>query len=328
MKAWTKIIPERNNGEIAEFEVNGKTISRGRALVVPESSTPTQTSIGSASFKDDLSKAVESAVRGAPERTKPMLLLRAEGDTNQTEVILQTLRQNVDNSYSLMTKEEILEAAKDNYSLKSFLEGHDKYAASGATQDIELVNGYQVDMVGLTKDPRSGEALANPRVQSMVKETARYFAIPKKADNEQQQYAPAKAPEYKLAVISYAIPNSDDTKLTSLETLGAVPGIVASPDAGLSVTSNPYYPEPNQTAAPQQTTAAAPAAQTATSPAPAAQTATPAPSQPAARQPVPEEPPMQDDIDTALEPDDLLHDDMIDDFNVDDLEEQLAAQGN
>jgi hypothetical protein len=37
---------------------------------------------------------------------------------------------------------------------------------------------------------------------------------------------------------------------------------------------------------------------------------------------------MQDDIDTALEPDDLLHDDMIDDFNVDDLEEQLAAQGN
>jgi hypothetical protein len=311
MKAWTKVIAERDkNGDVAEFELNNKTISRGRAHVIPEDTQPSPVTFGTKDFKETLSKIIEQAVQKAPERTKPMLLMRAEGNENQTEVVLQTLRQNADKSYSLMPKQEILEATRDNYGLKEFLAANDRAQKAGVTQDVEFLSGYQLDLVGLTKDPRSGEALANPRVQSMVRETARFFAIPKKTEQEDQQYSPAKRPEYKLSVISYQIPQSDDAKTASLETLGSVPGVVASPDAGLTVTSNPYYPADG-----------APAQQ----PAPANQNQAAEPPTPA---PVDEEPPMQDDIDSTMDPDDLLREDMIDDFDVDDLEEQLAAQGN
>ena len=132
--------------------------------------------------------------------------------------------------------------------------------------------------------------------------------------------------EYALAIVSYSIAQGE-RKNVNLESLGRMPGVKATPNAGLSETPNPHWPrddEGNMVSFTTSTPAAnqPAAAATAASPAPAASASKEAV---AAQAPIPEpesdEPPLpsDDDMDQYLGADT--------DFDMDDLESQMQGQG-
>lgn len=322
MKGWVKVIPQRDqSGEIAENVLSsGMVVSRGKALVIPDDAKPATITFGSPDFREQLSAMVEKAVDMAPQRSKPIILLRAEGPENQAEAILQTVKKNPDNSYSPMVKEEILEAARTNTELGMWLSKNDEAVQAGVEVPAELLPGMQLDLVGMVNDPRSGNRQEKPKVQSMVRDTTRWFPIPKESEAEEQRFEAAKKAEYKLSVISYEINLTDESRQASLQTLGVVPGVVASPDAGLSRTPNPYWPE---TAAPSAPTSAP--SSTSAQPAPEAKKQTPEASKPAAQQVEETEPQpgeTQDEL-AMLE----MDEEPIPDFDFEDINSQLQSQG-
>lgn len=320
MKAWTKILPERDaNGNIAEIQrSNNSFISRGKALVIPEDAKPETIVFGTPEFRTKLSAMVETAVNNAPDRAKPIILMRSEGPDNQAEAILQTVKKNPDNTYSEMVKEEILEAARNNTELQMWLAKNDQATQAGVEMPVEFLPGMQLDMVGLVTDPRSGDRLDKPKVQFMAHEATRWFPLPKEEGKEQEHRAASK-PEYKLSVISYEINLTNGQRQTTLSNLGVIPGVTASPDAGLSKTPNPFWPE-TATAAPAAKAAqAAPAAQ------PDQAQAAPAQETPAAPASLEEDQPGDGETDfNSLNAMDDLN---MGDFDEAELEEALATQG-
>lgn len=136
--------------------------------------------------------------------------------------------------------------------------------------------------------------------------------------------------EYALALISYEIPQKENSNNANLVTLGRVPGVTASPpNAGRDVTPNPFYAN-NQTqtvttqAAPAAAAAAKAPAQEASAASPAAAPPAAKPAPPAAASGQPEEPPMPTDaeLDMLLDQSEGM-DDL--DFDMDDIERQLGA---
>lgn len=325
-RAWTKIIPQVDEtGNIAVIETASNKISRGRALVIPENSQGHNLTFGDG-FAAQLKAAAKAAIEAAPDKTKAFLLFRQADNNGIKEMVIPNQKQNEAGNYVSMTKDEQLAMVDQHKTFQGFLQLNEK--AKGVT--IEAVPGFQLDVYGMLNDPHSGKPLENPRVQSMVNETTRQFALPLKPGQKRPDMVPHTEREYKLAVISYEIPKAEESNMASLQTLGSVPGVTASPNAGLSVTPNPHYVDPKIAAAEaatiaaheqkagSQASAAAPqAAPTEAAPAAAAAAPAPAAATPAPVQAAPE--PSEDALDDAM-------DDMMEDFDIDDLERQLASQ--
>lgn len=320
-RAWTKILPMRNeDGKIAEIQGEKNSFSRGRALVMPEQNAPVKATFGEG-FAESLRGVAKQAIENAPDKSKPAILLRheptpegqANGTPNFIEIVLPNKTQDEAGNYVPMTKEQQLAVFDQHRVVQALLARNKQDEVKGF--EFEAIPGFQLDVYGMLNDPHSGKRLENPRVQSMVNDTARQFALPKKPGQTRPDMVAHDKPEYKLAVISYEIPKSDDNGQASLQTLGAVPSVTASPDAGLSVTPNPYYVDnkvqqavdASQAAQSQQAQQTANTAQEAPAEQPAAAAAS-------APEPAPQ--PSEDDLDSAMSD--------IDDFDMDDLEQQLS----
>jgi len=342
-RAWTKVLPLLDDdGNIAELTAgSGNKFSRGRAMLIPEESKGSPLTFGD-NFKADLKAAAKRAIDAAPDKTKPILLLRQEANNKVKELVIPNTKPDESGNYVPMTKEEQL-AIVDNLKMtQNFYAANEDPKAKGVT--MEAVPGFQVDVYGMLNDPKSGTRLDKPRVQTMVNDTARQFALPKKPGQKRPDMVPHDQPEYKLSVVSYEIPKSGDQDSANLTTLGTVPGKTASPNAGLTVTPNPYYENPNvaqaekasqqaaQNQGAQQTQAASQGAQNTQATQTAAQEApaTEAPANQAAQQPT--TPPQQPTLtpeQAAVEEENDLADAMedMDDIDMDDLEDQLRGNG-
>jgi len=327
-RAWTKILPMRDdNGNIAEIQGSNNVFSRGRALVMPEQNAPVKATFGE-NFAESLRKVAKQAIEATPDKAKPAILLRheptteglANGTPNFLEIVLPNKTQNEAGNYVPMTKDQQLAVFDQHRTVQALLAKNESPDVKG--QEFEAVPGFQLDVFGMLNDPHSGKRLENPRVQSMVNDTSRQFTLPKKPGQTRPDMVAHDKPEYKLSVISYEIPKTDDNGQASLVTLGPVPGVTASPDGGLSVTPNPYYADSqvqqavdasNKAAENKQAQQPAPEAEQSAAQQPASTEQTSASAQAAK----PEEPqPSEDDLDSAMSD--------FDDFDMDDLEQQLS----
>lgn len=332
-RAWVKALPNLDDtGAIATYKTgSGLPFSRGRTLVVPEDSKGQNLVMGP-DFREQFKAAAKAAIEQAPEKTKPLLLLRQPDNNNSKEVVIPNQRQDESGNYVLMTKQEQIDVIDNLKAVQTFYTMSDSEDAAGV--ELEAVPGFQLDMHGFLNDPKSGQPLEKPRVQSFVNETTRTFVLPQKPGEKERQTVPHDKREYKLAVISYDIPSAEEARSATLQTLGTVPGHTASPNAGLTVTPNPYYEDSKVTAAVEASekaqasqAAAVPPASTqapgrSEQPAPQATQEAAQTQQTPANTMTPQEASAYEDADLS----DAL-DDAVEDFDMDDLESQLSSQG-
>lgn len=325
-EAWVKILPQmdRNTGKPQVFTTSGGgEIHRGTVFMVPKDSPVTEIKLGQGDLLKQLLAVADKAIDAAPEKTRPMLMLRDPAGGDAMEIVIPNRIERAPGQYDLRTKEEMLAVFPDLEKVASFV-GADTADNAGIT--VEALPGCTMSLYGTTKDQRSGKPVVS-RVESMSSETARMFAKPVEGQDRPEMVRGKQ--EYALALISYEIPKAPEAQNATLSTLGRIPGQTASPNAGKSVTENPFYkngvatqaaqPAQAEQATPAQ--ASAPAAQ-ASQPAPANQAAQSAPVAAAATHRAPEEPPMptDDDIDALLNEAEMADTD----YDLDELEKQMG----
>lgn len=340
-KSYVKVAPlmDRQKGEPREFPTSkqGVVIHRGTAFIFPEENTQekntTELKVG-AGFEAAIRKLAEQAIDGAPEKTQPLVMLRDPDPANVSEMRVPNLKKDEKSgNYVSMTKEESLDAFMETQVVKAFVQ-----AAAGASEgSVEGITGFSVAVFGNPYDEKGNRTTS--RVEAMANETLRRFPRP---DHNGERQEPVKGnQEYAFGIVSYTIAQGERNN-ANLESIGRMPGVKATPNAGLSVTENPYWPRDDQgnmvsftnsaaAPAPEAAPAAAPAAaaaQAASQPASQAQSASAeliaaqAPiAKPAAQEAKFEEPPLpsDDDMDSFFGADS--------DYDMEELESQMQGQG-
>lgn len=323
VKSYVKVVPimDRATGQPREFATSkqGLVIHRGSVMIIPEenaSSENAQKVPMGKDFKDSLIKLAKAAIEAAPEKTQPFVMLRDPDPKNVSEMRIPNIKKNERGDYVEMTKQEMLDAFMQTPAVQAIMPG-----ASALTEgEVEGVHGFVVNVFGNPYD-ESGERTVS-RVESMANETLRRFPRP---DLDNQRQEPVKGnQEYALGIASYTIPQ-EGSGSANLESLGRMPGVKATPNAGLSATPNPYWPtdEDGNMVSFTTSVAAQPAPKTAE---PAATTnqqavAAQAPISRPAPEPESDEPPLPSDADM----DAYLGADS--DFDMDELESQMSSQG-
>jgi len=327
-RAWTKIYPQLDDkGNIAIIKTATNEFSRGRALVIPEANPSIEITFNK-DLGDQIKAAATLAIESAPDKSKAFLMFRQSDFPTIAEMVIPNTKKNEAGNYVPITKAEQLAIVPELNFFKNMMKVNENPAVAGLVK--EAVAGFQLDVYGMLNDPKSGKPLDKPRLKSMVQDTQRNFSLPKKPGQERPDMVAHNKPEFKLAVISYEIPKADAATTASLQTLGSVPGVTASPNAGLSVTPNPYYPAPGASAAVDADVNAAVKTSEAAQASKAQQPAQAAPQQsaPAAAAPAPA--PQPDQADQDADVDDAMLNQMGEDdygFDMDDLEAQLSSQG-
>jgi len=282
MDAWVKVIPEteagaRNTGR--KYKVfKGKSEAsipqhRGRVYAIPAESKPVEVMLDGKNSKAAIEQLIDRAIADAPEKSNPFLLLRQVSSDNGKETVItkevQASRtQGDDNGNQRLRSDAEVKA--------SFMANPTIQAIMGAAinEPMTINTGFQVDVFGKTIGD-NGEPIMS-RVQELANGTARQFKNPEHENNPAAPEFLRGRQEYSRGILDIEIPMADDRLKANAYGYGAAPGITASPDAGLSVTPNPFYAKLNaqQAAAPaQQGPSSAPAQQAAQQtpePAPAA----------------------------------------------------------
>lgn len=324
-EAWVKVRPDTDrNGDITTFNVrNNGLIHRGRAFLVPKANQPAMIKGGEAPLLDQIKAVAEKAIDQAPEKTLPMIMLRDPSSAAVIEVIIPNTIEREEGKRDLRTKEEMLAILPELDNVQVLLNNENEL--KGMT--LEALPGYQMKVFGSIKDQQTGEEIEG-HVRKLSRETTRMFAKPVEG-KDRPEMVPGNQ-EYALGIVSYEIPQREQSTTANLITLGRIPGQVASPNAGRDTTPNPFYN--NQEAPATQTTqsTASEPAQSASTSAPASAASEPAqaaPEQTSAAAPAkaqggPEEPPMPTDAELEL----LLEqaDDIDVDFDMDEVERQLS----
>lgn len=330
-KAYVKVLPimDRQTREPREFATSkqGTVIHRGSAYVFPEENVSEKNvvhlSVGPG-FAGQLRKLAEQAIDGAPDKTQPLVMLRDEVPTNVSEMRVPSIKKDESSgNYVPMTKEESLDAFMETQAVKAFVDAASSEAEGAGS--IEGVVGFSLNVFGNPYD-EAGQRTKS-RVELMANETLRRFPRPD-LDGERQSAVNGNQ-EYSLGIASYSIAQGERNN-ANLESLGRMPGVKATPNAGLSETPNPYWPKDENGNLVQFTTSAsvakAPAAaqpaqnQQASASAEALAAQAPIPS-PAVQNNAADEPPLPSDeeMDAFLGADN--------DYDMDELESQMQGAG-
>ncbi|MGX1201225.1 hypothetical protein [Marinobacter sp. MBR-105] len=319
-EAWVKVVPHMSNGEPITYKVrNNGQIQRGSVNVIPKAAQAVEVIPGDGKLLDQLTAVASKAIDAAPEKTAALLLLRAPDSAEVIEITIPSVIEEAENKYRPRTKEEQMAVLPELDGIQMLLKNEE--AMKGSV--IEALPGYRMKVFGSVLD-EAGNPVEG-RVREMARETCRMFSKPVEGKAEPDLIPGGQ--EYALALISYEIPQKENSNNANLVTLGRVPGVTASPNAGRDITPNPFYAN-NQTqtvttqAAPAAAAAAKAPAQEASAASPAAAPA--AKPAPAAASGQPEEPPMPTDaeLDMLLDQSEGM-DDL--DFDMDDIERQLGA---
>jgi hypothetical protein len=325
-KAYVKVVPvmDRQTREPREFSTKSSPIHRGSAFIFPEENTTEKAAVTLAigkNFGDELKALAGKAFDEAPEKAQPMVMLRDPDPKNVSEMRVPSIKKDEKTgNYVPMSRDEALDAFMETQAVKAFVDAATQ--APEGSGSVQGIVGYSINVFGSPLNDK-GERVTS-RVEQMAKETVRRFPRPD-VDNQRQEPIMGNQ-EYALAIVSYSIAQGERNNV-NLESLGRMPGVKATPNAGLSETPNPHWPrddEGNMVSFTTSTPAAnqPAAAATAASPAPAASASKEAV---AAQAPIPEpesdEPPLpsDDDMDQYLGADT--------DFDMDDLESQMQGQG-
>ncbi|KXS55576.1 MAG: Uncharacterized protein AWU57_25 [Marinobacter sp. T13-3] len=328
-RCWAKVIPERENrgrGPIAikENSTGGKQ-SRGRVLLIPEDAKPITVTMGK-NLDGSIKDAVKKAIELAPDKTKALLTFRV-GQGSVLEMVVPNQTRNEAGDYVPVSLDEQLKRIERSDAYTTLMRVNKaKPELEGET--LEALPGFQIDVFGMTHDKKTGQPVQGvPRVQAAVLETARFFKLPTQDENGNDQYKQSQFPEYRLSVVSYERQKNDSTNVATLTTLGKVPGHMPSPDAGESITPNPYFANKQVAQAEQASREAAQRkaqeAQNAPEQAAAQSQGNQQAQQPASQpqQAAAQAQPVDEELDAY---DDMMEMDV--DFDMDDLTQQLASQ--
>jgi hypothetical protein len=326
-KAYVKVLPfmDRQTRQPREFATSNPNnpIHRGSAFIFPEDNAKeenaTTLNVGKG-FSEELKALAGKAIDEAPEKAQPLVMLRDKDPKNVSEMRVPNVKKDEKTgNYVMMTRDESLDAFMQTQAVQAMVNAAEGMPAGSGT--VQGVVGFSINVFGSPLNEK-GERVKS-RVEQMAEETVRRFPRPDK-DGEPQAALKGNQ-EYALSIVSYSIAQGERNNV-NLESLGRMPGVKATPNAGLSETPNPHWPKDENGNLVSFTTSQTAANQ----PAPAA--AQPQDSQKAVQQasyaaqapieePVSEEPPLpsDEDMDAYLGADN--------DFDMDELETQMQGQG-